>query len=301
MDMYTKERYKRWVRQKIMRFVGLIVIFLMLLVNTILLFMLIFNRQECECPNPSNSSNSSHLSNPNNPSGSSVTSNIEDHEAEHEAYRQGRVFNVNVISGRYAFLTFDDGPSPYTRGILDVLNERNVAGVFFVIGDSINRRLDSEVLLNQILDEGHYIGLHTMTHDYETLYSGVQAPQRFVDEMFELNDLVYELTNGFSTNLCRAAYGMSATFTPEHHTAVEQAGLHCVDWNIDSKDWQQRTPYLVYQNVTSQIENKGFPDVLVILFHEFSWTVEALPEIIDYLRYHGYTIIAYTPGDLITY
>ena len=291
MDMYSEERYKRWVRKRILRFVGLVLIFIMLLANTILLIMLIFNRDACECPSPSN---------PNDVDESTMV--IEDHEIRHADYREGRTFaNVNVIPGRYAVLTFDDGPSAYTRKILDALEERNASGIFFVIGDHINRRPDSEDILTEILDEGHYIGLHTMTHEYSILYSGEDAPQRFVDEMFELNDLIYETTDGFSTNLCRAAYGMTTNFTPEHHTAVEEAEIDCVDWNIDSRDWQDRAAYLVHQNVTSQIENREFPDDLVILFHEFPWTAEALPGIIDFLRYHGYTIIAHTPGDVLAY
>jgi len=264
----------------------------MLLINTILLSLLLFNREVNDCQDTNGYSSV----------GNSSEVSIEEYEIEHEVlhaeYREGSAFmNANTIPGKYAFLTFDDGPSPYTQGILNVLDEKNAPGIFFVIGNNIERRSDSAQLLNQILDDGHYIGLHTMTHDYTTLYVGEGAPARFVDEMLELNELVATIiTEDFSTSLCRAAYGMSTTFTPEHHIAVEEAGLYCVDWNIDSRDWQQRTAYLVYQNVTSQIETQGFPDELVILFHEFSWTIEALPGIIDYLRYHGYTIIAYTPG-----
>jgi peptidoglycan/xylan/chitin deacetylase (PgdA/CDA1 family) len=64
-----------------------------------------------------------------------------------------------------------------------------------------------------------------------------------------------------------------------------------LDWNVDSNDWQQRDADLVYQNVTSTVERLDFPDELIILFHEHPWTVEALPRILDYLEYHGYTFV----------
>jgi len=289
MDTYTKERYKRWVKQKIRRRVGFMLIILLLLVNMILMVVVIFNWQSCNCPNTSD-----YL----------TGNNTGEYAEESGGYIEERlraVEKINVIPGRYAFLTFDDGPSPYTQSILDVLNTRNISAIFFVVGAHINHRSDSGELLNRMIEEGHYIGLHTMTHDSATLYDGEDAPERFVDEMFELNELIFEMT-GFSTNLCRAAYGMAGNFTPQHHTAVDESDLYCVDWNIDSRDWPSyTTPYMVYQNVTSQIERLDFPDELVILFHEYSWTVEALPVIINYLRYHGYTIVGYTPGDVFTY
>jgi len=281
IDMYTERKYKRWVKQKIKLRVRLMLIFLLLFINIILVFILIFNRDECECLDVNNCLEISN-----------IEENVEEYEYEEEY--------VNVIPGRYAFLTFDDGPSVYTQKILDVLNNKNAPAIFFVQGESINNRSDAREILNLILEEGHYIGLHTMSHDHDILYRGEGAPQRFVNEMFELDQLIYEMT-GFSTNLCRAAYGMARNFTPEHHVAVDRAGLYCIDWNIDSRDWEQRTAYMVYQNVTNQIEGLDFPDELVILFHEHLWTAEALPGIIDYLRLHGYTIAVYNPGDILIY
>jgi len=287
MDMYTNERYKRWVRQKIRNRIGAILIVLLLLTNTALLFVLVFDRPMCECLNENDYSE---------------IDDIEEYDENQEETSDGNEYYTS-IPGRYAFLTFDDGPSAYTRSILDVLAKSRAPAIFFVIGDSINNRSDSNYLLNRILEEGHYIGLHTMTHNHDILYVGEGAPQRFVDEMFELNDLISEMIlGGFSTNLCRAAFGMSGgTFTAEHHTAVDQAGLYCIDWNVDSQDWKLHTAYMIYQNVTRQIESSSFPEELVILFHEKAWTVEVLPSIIDYLRFHGYTITATISGDSLTY
>jgi len=283
IDMYTERRYKRWVKQKLKLRFRLILIVLLLITNMVLLFMLLFNRVECEeCPDISESD--------------CLIEGLADEPTEVELDS-----DAHVIPGRYAFLTFDDGPSAYTERILNVLNERQAPAIFFVLGTSIQNRSDASVLLNRILREGHYIGLHTMTHDFDTLYVGEGAPGRFVGEMLQLNGLVYEMT-GSDTNLCRAAYGMAGgTFTPEHHVAVSAAGLYCIDWNVDSRDWYERTTYRVYQNVVEQIEGLGFPNELVILFHEFSWTADALGEIIDHLRLHGYTIIAHTPGHQFVY
>jgi len=284
IEMYTERRYKRWVKQKLKLRFRLILIVLLLLINIVLVLMLLFNRDECECSDVSESD-----------------CLVEGDTEEYITGNPDTDVNSNAIPGRYAFLTFDDGPSAHTGRILDVLNERNAPAIFFVLGQSINNRWDAGGLLNRMLNEGHYIGLHTMTHDFNTLYVGEDAPGRFVNEMFELNELINGMI-GSDTNLCRAAYGMAGgTFTPEHHAAVAYAGLYCIDWNVDSRDWYQRTTYMVYQNVTNQIERLDFPNELVILFHEFSWTADALAGIIDYLRFHGYTIAAHTPGHRFAY
>ena len=58
-------------------------------------------------------------------------------------------------------LTFDDGPSEYTPGFLDVLREKGVHGTFFEIGQEMPGR---EATMRRILAEGNEIGDHTMNH-----------------------------------------------------------------------------------------------------------------------------------------
>src|SRR5580692_8113762 len=58
-------------------------------------------------------------------------------------------------------LSFDDGPDRrWTPEILDILKEKKVPGIFFVIGDQANRTPD---LLKREYNEGHEIGNHTWT------------------------------------------------------------------------------------------------------------------------------------------
>jgi hypothetical protein len=58
-------------------------------------------------------------------------------------------------------LTFDDGPSEYTPGFLDVLREKHVHATFFEIGQEVAGR---ERTMRRILREGDEIGNHTMHH-----------------------------------------------------------------------------------------------------------------------------------------
>lgn len=59
-------------------------------------------------------------------------------------------------------LTFDDGPNPgVTNRILDILLDHNIKATFFVIGKNVLAHPD---LMKRIVDEGHIVGNHSMTH-----------------------------------------------------------------------------------------------------------------------------------------
>ncbi len=58
-------------------------------------------------------------------------------------------------------LTFDDGPGLYTSEVLDVLAEHDVAATFFLVGRNAEA---APSLVTRMLDEGHGIASHSLTH-----------------------------------------------------------------------------------------------------------------------------------------
>lgn len=197
---------------------------------------------------------------------------------------------------KVAYLTFDDGPSKYTKEILDLLEREQVPAVFFVIGESINNIPHSGEILNEILDHGHYIGLHSMTHDLDKLYNSPDAAHNFVNEMLEVRGKVKELT-GFESNLCRPPYGGRGHFTKAHYQAIKDAGLNCVDWNVDSLDWAKSSSSEIMDEVVKDLEMAHYPDEVVLLFHEKKLTLETLPQVFNYYRELGYVFMPYCEGD----
>ena len=71
-----------------------------------------------------------------------------------------------------AYLTIDDGPSENTLLILDILKEYNIPATFFVTGynDSGDKKI-----YKRILSEGHALGNHTCSHNFNTIYRSVDA------------------------------------------------------------------------------------------------------------------------------
>lgn len=59
-------------------------------------------------------------------------------------------------------LTFDDGPIPgVTNRVLDILADYNIRATFFVIGTNA---IAYPSLMKRMVDEGHIVGNHSMTH-----------------------------------------------------------------------------------------------------------------------------------------
>jgi len=204
---------------------------------------------------------------------------------------------MNLEEKKIAYLTFDDGPTIYTERILDILNEHEISGIFFVLGSQIKDLPRSNEILSRVKSEGHFIALHTMTHDKFVLYQSEKSPSIFTAEMLELRSELFNML-GHSTKLCRAPYGKKGHFKIAHHQAVKNAGLYCVDWHIDSRDWASSNKNEIVKEVATQLALIDDEKDLVLLFHELSRTADALPEVIRLLKEADYTFVPYVEGQV---
>ena len=189
------------------------------------------------------------------------------------------------------YLTFDDGPSEYTKQLLDVLKRNNVQATFFVC--------DTEhiELLESIVSAGHTIGVHSETHNYRRVYDSVDA---YFDDMLWMRKRIYE-TTGVETNLVRFPGGSSNTvskFNPGIMTtltqAVEDCGFTYFDWNVDSDDAVgAKTTAEVLTNLKKGIrramKDHGYALVLQHDTQEFS--IQAVEEIIKWGKANGYKFL----------
>jgi len=105
----------------------------------------------------------------------------------------GPVLSHGPVGPRVVAITFDDGPSPYTAQVLDILARYQVKATFFVIGQNVERHPE---LASRIVAEGHEIGNHTYSHP---LAGAIETPQRFEGELDR------------TATVIRAAAGVSPT------------------------------------------------------------------------------------------
>ncbi len=76
--------------------------------------------------------------------------------------------SIRAVGHRQVALTFDDGPSPYTSQVLDVLRRYDVPATFFVVGVSVAAGADA---LKRAVREGHSVQSHTWGHPVLTRLS----------------------------------------------------------------------------------------------------------------------------------
>ncbi|WP_156324355.1 polysaccharide deacetylase family protein [Bacillus sp. FJAT-27251] len=190
-------------------------------------------------------------------------------------------------------LSFDDGPDPaYTPQILDILNEHQIKGTFFILGENALQNRD---LIKRMHEEGHEIGSHTFTHPDITAIT----PIRLKMEVNATQRLFQEIT-GHSMTLFRPTYDADTMLATEsEQSAIWQAqemGYTMVGQSIDSSDWKGLSSKEIVDEILFQL-----PEGNVILFHDAggdrSSTVEALPMVIKELKQQGYTFT--TAGELI--
>lgn len=186
---------------------------------------------------------------------------------------------------KVVYLTFDDGPSPLTNDFLDVLRNHDVPATFFMQGVNLKNEAWQQSVV-RATEEGHYVGAHSMTHNYKQLYHQGQ----FVNEMKETIDLIQAIT-GRSPTLVRAPYGSAPGLNSQlirDHLVDENIKLW--DWTVDSKDWAlTHAPAQILEN----IKNGTIRNREVVLFHEKPQTLAVLPEIIQFYKEKGYVFLVY--------
>lgn len=201
---------------------------------------------------------------------------------------------------KYAYLTFDDGPSDNTIKILDFLKANNIKATFFVIGTK-----GYDDVYKRIVDEGHTLAVHSNTHRYSDIYLSVYA---FMQDINALGDKLEKITGvrpkimrfpGGSNNTVSYKYG-GKELMDKLTAEVTKNGYIYYDWNVDSSDASSnnRDKNAIFNAVMQGVNNK---DQAIILMHDAAAktsTVEALPLIVSGLRKKGYvfeTITEETP------
>lgn len=186
-----------------------------------------------------------------------------------------KTVNYSVPKGSVA-LTFDDGPSKYSKKMVNILKKYQVGGTFFYIGLNVKNRPED---VKYTKNNGFTIGSHSMNHsDFSKL-----SYQKQEKEFTEANQLITKIT-GNPVILFRPPYGAKNNNTVK---MVKKHKSEVVLWNIDTEDWKSRNSKKIIQSVKKEKVSGS-----VILFHESQATLDALPDIIEYLQKQDLKIVS---------
>jgi cellulose synthase/poly-beta-1,6-N-acetylglucosamine synthase-like glycosyltransferase/peptidoglycan/xylan/chitin deacetylase (PgdA/CDA1 family)/spore germination protein YaaH len=195
-------------------------------------------------------------------------------------------------------LSFDDGPDPtWTPRILDILKEKHVSGAFFMIGEEAQNNIG---LMQRVYREGNEIGNHTFTHPD---ISGISTAS--VDLELNLTERLFAAELGVQPLYFRPPYSIDQEPDTNDQAApadrIQHLGYVIVGNKIDTDDWDERpvkSPQEIIDSVFQQMEDmktRSWMRGSIILLHDGGGdrqaTIDALPQLIDALRAHGYKIV----------
>jgi peptidoglycan/xylan/chitin deacetylase (PgdA/CDA1 family) len=178
-------------------------------------------------------------------------------------------------------LTFDDGPSEYTPGVLRVLAEHDVPATFFVLGE---RATAMPHVVRAVAQAGHEVASHGWSHtaftelDSESLSSEIRRTQ----------DKIREAT-GCESRDVRPPYGR---YDGQVVSWLADLDLVTWLWTAEARDYDPGASVdQIVRNTLLSLTPGG-----IILLHDGggdrSKTVQALPRIIDGARDRGFRFVA---------
>ena len=196
------------------------------------------------------------------------------------------IYRVSTEEKKIA-LTFDINwaENEYTYDILDVLNENNAKGTFFIMGGWVNYSDENREKLMKINEYGHEIGNHSYIHPSFTKINH----ERMADEIKKTEDIVYAATDS-KIKLFRFPSG---DYNEDALEYVRSLGYECIQWDVDSIDYKESGLEVEYNRVMKNIKEGS-----IVLFHNNAkYTPENLKKIITKLTKEGYEFV--TVSELI--
>lgn len=170
-------------------------------------------------------------------------------------------------------LTFDDGPSIYTKEILKTLKKYDARATFFIVGERVSSYADT---MKQASKQGCEIGSHSYSH----ANLGTAALSTINSELDKTEDKVKDIL-GYYTGIMRPPYGSIGT------KLREQIGKPMILWSIDTLDWKTRNAKSTETKIMSNVKDGD-----IILMHDlYSQSRDAAIKVIPKLIKEGYQLV----------
>lgn len=198
--------------------------------------------------------------------------------SKYNAIAMAKSDNSKKKNKKTIYLTFDQGyENGYTSKILDILKKKKVKATFFILQDYAERNPE---LVKRMIDEGHTVGNHSVSHPSLPKISIEEAKQ----EIMGLHNYVKEKF-GYEMTEFRPPRG---EFSERVLQLVNECGYKTVMWSFAYEDWDvdnQPNEFKALEKVTNAKHNGA-----IYLLHSVSETnTKILGSVIDNLKKDGYS------------
>lgn len=178
------------------------------------------------------------------------------------------------------YLTMDEGYEyGMTPAILDTLKEKQVPCVFFVTKPYAQQEPE---LVQRMIDEGHQVGNHSVTHPSKGIPS-LSVEEQY-NEINEMHNYIKDNFDGYEMHLFRYPAGI---FTEQSLAIVNNCGYRSVFWSFAYMDYDvnnQPDPTEALNKVVSKLH----PGAIYLLHAESETNTKILGQFIDEARAQGY-------------
>jgi peptidoglycan-N-acetylglucosamine deacetylase len=185
-------------------------------------------------------------------------------------------------------LTFDDGPLPKNSNqVLQILADQCVKATFFTIGEQAIANPEG---VRKLAAAGHTIGTHSQTHPLTFPKMGLEQATKQIEDGFA------STAKALNDPSVMAPFfrfpGLNRSDVAESYLASKGIQVWSTDFLAD--DWHHISSARVYDLAVKRLESKGKG---ILLLHDIqARTVGALPNILRYLKEHGYRIVHVVPA-----
>lgn len=132
--------------------------------------------------------------------------------------------------GRDVALTFDDGPSPYTAHLLNLLRAQRVKATFCVVGTQVQQY---PKIVARIAREGHALCNHSWHHELDLGRQPIPAIQA---NLARTNAAIRRAAPGAVIRYYRQPGGQ---WTPNVVAVAKTLGMTPLGWSVDPSDWRK--------------------------------------------------------------
>lgn len=179
------------------------------------------------------------------------------------------------------YLTFDEGYEyGQTASILDTLKEKNVKAVFFITEPYAKAQPE---LVQRMIDEGHTLGNHSVTHPADGLPSESLEEQK--NEIMENDTYVKENFN-YQMNLFRFPAGK---YSEQSLAIVNNCNYKSVFWSFAYLDYDVNNQPDKAESLQKMVD-KLHPGAIYLLHAESETNAAVLGDFIDKAQGAGYEI-----------